>query len=49
MAKGCPACEKYGTIECHRRSRPAFDKLTKKQLLEIIDDLLNHHKGGNDV
>jgi hypothetical protein len=39
----CPYCEKYGVIDCVRRSRPGMEKYSKKRLLEVIDDLLNHH------
>lgn len=42
--KGCPYCEKYGTLDCVRQARWGMEKLTKKQLLEVIDDMLNHHK-----
>ncbi len=40
--KDCPACKMYGVIECVRLSE--FQKLTKKQLIEVIEDIIETKK-----
>lgn len=44
--KDCSYCKRYGVLACARQSRKYFDGYTKERLLEVIDDILLHHKGG---